>query len=153
MTPRTAAHQVPLSMGFSRQQHWNGLPFPSPVGSFPTQGSNPGILHCRQILYHLSHRNELFVCRFSHSVVSDSAIPGTAVHQPPLSMEFFRQEYWSGLPFPTPGDFLNPRTWNPCLLHWKAASSSLNHLRSPHNRLLHAYSVTQLCPTLRAHGM
>ena len=32
-------------------------------------------------------------------------IPRTAAHQAPLSMEFSRQEYWSGLPFPTPGDF------------------------------------------------
>ena len=29
-TPRTAAHQAPLSTGFSRQEHWSGLPFPSP---------------------------------------------------------------------------------------------------------------------------
>ena len=29
-TPRTAAHQVPLSTGFSRQEYWSGLPFPSP---------------------------------------------------------------------------------------------------------------------------
>ena len=29
--------------------------------------------------------------------------------QAPLSMEFSRQEYWSGLPFPPPGDLLNPR--------------------------------------------
>ena len=29
-TPKTAAHQAPLSMGFSRQEHWSGLPFPSP---------------------------------------------------------------------------------------------------------------------------
>ena len=29
-TPRTIAHQVPLSMGFSRQEHWSGLPFPPP---------------------------------------------------------------------------------------------------------------------------
>ena len=28
-TPKTAAHQVPPSLGFSRQEHWNGLPFPS----------------------------------------------------------------------------------------------------------------------------
>ena len=27
-TPWTAAHQVPLSLGFSRQEHWSGLPFP-----------------------------------------------------------------------------------------------------------------------------
>ena len=30
-TPETAAHQVPPSLGFSRQEHWSGLPFPSPV--------------------------------------------------------------------------------------------------------------------------
>ena len=30
--------------------------------------------------------------------------------QAPLSMEFFRQEYWSGLPFPSPGDLPNPGT-------------------------------------------
>ena len=30
-TPETAAHQAPLSLGFSRQEHWNGLPFPSPM--------------------------------------------------------------------------------------------------------------------------
>jgi len=32
----------------------------------------------------------------------------TIAHQAPLSMEFSRQEYWSRLPFPTPGDLLNP---------------------------------------------
>ena len=32
------------------------------------------------------------------------ATPWTVAHQTPLSMEFPRQEYWSGLPFPSPGD-------------------------------------------------
>ena len=36
------------------------------------------------------------------------ATPWTIGCQAPLSMEFSRQEYWSGLPFPTPGDFSNP---------------------------------------------
>ena len=36
------------------------------------------------------------------------AIPWTVAHQTPLSMEFFRQDYWSRLPFPTPGDLPNP---------------------------------------------
>ena len=31
-TPRAVAHQAPLSMGFSRQEYWSGLPFPSPGG-------------------------------------------------------------------------------------------------------------------------
>ena len=30
-TPQTTAHQAPLSLGFSRQEHWSGLPFPSPM--------------------------------------------------------------------------------------------------------------------------
>ena len=30
-TPQTVAHQAPLSLGFSRHEHWSGFPFPSPV--------------------------------------------------------------------------------------------------------------------------
>ena len=30
-TPETAAHKAPPSLGFSRQEHWSGLPFPSPM--------------------------------------------------------------------------------------------------------------------------
>ena len=39
------AHQAPLSMELSRQGYWSGLPFLF-QGIFPTQGSNPGLLHC-----------------------------------------------------------------------------------------------------------
>ena len=44
----------------------------------------------------------------SHSVVSTSAIPWTVAHWAPLSMEFSRQEYWSWLPCPSPGDLPDP---------------------------------------------
>ena len=44
----------------------------------------------------------------SHSVVSNSVTPRTIACQVPLSMEFSRQEYWSELPFPTPGDRPDP---------------------------------------------
>ena len=44
----------------------------------------------------------------SHSVVSDSVTPWTVAHQAPLSMGFCRQEPWSGLSFPSPGDLPNP---------------------------------------------
>ena len=57
-TPWTVAHQVPPSVEFSRQEYWSGLPFPSP-GDLPDPGSNPGLLHCRQMLYHLSHQGIL----------------------------------------------------------------------------------------------
>jgi len=33
-TPKTAAHQAHLSLGFSRQEYWSGLPFPSPIGMY-----------------------------------------------------------------------------------------------------------------------
>ena len=42
------------------------------------------------------------------SVLSDSLGPRTVAHQAPLSMEFSSQEYWSGLPFPPPGDLPDP---------------------------------------------
>ena len=40
-TPWTVARQAPLSMGFSRQEYWSGLPFPSP-GDLPDPGIEPG---------------------------------------------------------------------------------------------------------------
>ena len=40
-TPGTVACQAPLSMGFSRQEYWSGLPFPSP-GDLPDPGVEPG---------------------------------------------------------------------------------------------------------------
>ena len=50
VTPQTAAHQAPPSLGFSRQEHWSGLPFPSP-----------------------KHESERW--KWSRSVVSDSSRP------------------------------------------------------------------------------
>ena len=50
---------------------------------------------------------KIWVCVFSLSVMSDSFWPHVT-HHAPLSMQVFRQEYWSGLPFPTPGDLSNP---------------------------------------------
>ena len=40
-TPWTVARQAPQSMGFSRQEYWNGLPFPS-LGDLPIPGIEPG---------------------------------------------------------------------------------------------------------------
>ena len=48
------------------------------------------------------------VCVFSRSVVSIFATLWTVAHQAPLSLRFPRQEYWSGLPFPSPGDLPDP---------------------------------------------
>ena len=55
LTLWTIACQAPLSMGFSRQEYWSGLPCPPP-GIFPIRGSDTGLAYCRQILDHLSYQ-------------------------------------------------------------------------------------------------
>ena len=65
-------------------------------GIFMTQGLNPGLPHCRLILYHLSHQgnpcvygyiyNGILLLLFSRSVVSDSETPWTVACPAPLSM-------------------------------------------------------------------
>ena len=54
-TPWTVAFQVPPSMEFSRQDYWSGLPYPPP-GDLPYPGIEPGLLHYKQMLYHLRHQ-------------------------------------------------------------------------------------------------
>ena len=66
-----------------------------------------GYLVCQVLCQGL---NICCVCALSHSLMPDSANPWTVAHQAPLSMGFSRQEYWSGLPFPPPGDLSDPRT-------------------------------------------
>ena len=50
----------------------------------------------------------MLCCCAQYSVTYDSATPQTVARQAPLSMGLSRQEHWSGLPFPTPGDLPNP---------------------------------------------
>ena len=76
VTPKTAAHQAPPSLGFSRQEHWSGLPFPSPM-----------------------HESEKWKWKLKVKSLSHgrhSATPWTAALQAPASMGFSRQEYWRG---------------------------------------------------------
>ena len=54
----TVAHQVRPSMGFSRQEYWSGF-----QEIFPTRAFTPGLPHCRQTLYHLSHQGSLITQR------------------------------------------------------------------------------------------
>ena len=61
VTLQTAAHQAPLSMGFSRQEYWSGLHVLLQE-IFPIQGSNPHLLcllHCWWILHLLNHQENL----------------------------------------------------------------------------------------------
>ena len=58
MTPWTVACQTPLSIEFPGKNTGVGCHFLL-QGIFPAQGSNTGLLHCRHILYHLSHHGSL----------------------------------------------------------------------------------------------
>ena len=78
-TPQRAAYQAPLSLGFSRQEHWSGLPFSSSV--------------------HESEKWKMKVKSLGH--VQLFATPWAAAYQAPPSMGFSRQEYWSGVPSPS----------------------------------------------------
>ena len=57
VTPWTVACQAPLSMGYSRQEYWNGLPFPFP-GNLPDPGTEPGspALQADSLLTELSEK-------------------------------------------------------------------------------------------------
>ena len=74
------------------------------------------------------------MCVLSRSVVSNSASPWTVAHQAPLSMGFSRQEYWSGLPFPSPEDLPDPgiEPGSPALqansLSYELQGNSLNNV-------------------------
>ena len=77
------------------------------------------------------------LCAFNCSVMSDSfATAWTAACQALLSMEFFRQEYWSGLPFPPPGDLPDAGIKRMCPESPKLADNSLplSHLGSSNRR-------------------
>ena len=67
------------------------------------------------------------------SLVSDSVSPWTVACQAPLPMGFFRQEYWIGLPFSSPGDFLDPgiEPTSPASPALQADSLPLSHMGSP----------------------
>ena len=117
-TPWTAAYQAPPSMGFSRQEYWSGVSLPSPgtfivssklqlsvcnYGEFVTIMSSDFISSCFISLIPLL----LLLSRFSH--VQLCATPWTAAHQSPPSMGFSRQEYWSGVPLPSPTNATRPQ--------------------------------------------
>ena len=101
----TIAYQASPSMGFSGQEYWSGLPFPSP-GDFPDLGIKPTSPALQVGSLPLSHQGSypgVKLLLFSSLVMFDSfATPWTVACQAPLSRGFSRQEYWSGLPFPSP---------------------------------------------------
>ena len=126
-TPWTAAYQAPPSMGFSRQEYWNGLPLPSPlvmlaaaaaaksfqscptlcdpIDGSPPGSTIPGILQARileWVAISFSNAWKWKVKVKSISRVRLLVTPWTTAYQAPPSMGFSRQEYWSGVPLPSP---------------------------------------------------
>ena len=109
--PCTVAHQAPLSMGFPRQEHWSGLPFPPPR-NLPDPGIEPasimssalgGRIFTTSATWKGISSHPGILIHFSH--VQLFAIPWTVIFQVPLSMGFSRQEFCNGLPCPPLGDF------------------------------------------------
>ena len=156
-TPWTVACQVPLSVEFSRQEYWRGLPLPSP-GNLPDPGIEtmslappalaggllttvppgtptlqcaaaaakslqscptlcdpiegsppgspvPGILQARILEWVAISFSSAWKWKVKVKLLSrvrPSATPWTAAYQAPPSMGFSRQEYWSGVPLPSP---------------------------------------------------
>ena len=103
------------------------LPWPSPARSRPSleQVNWVTVPHSKQ-------RSSFLVrsCVLSHfSRVQLFVTLWTVAYQAPRSMEFSRQEYWSGLPFPAPIQGPNPHLL--CLLHRQADFLPLHHLGSP----------------------
>ena len=86
-TPWTAAYQAPLSMRFSRQEYWSGVPLPS-----------PSII--LNISLNWKWKSESEVAQSCRLFVT----PWNVAYQAPLSMGFSRQECWSGVPLPSTGE-------------------------------------------------
>ena len=98
-------------MEFSRQEYWSGLPFLS-LGDPPSPG-----IECESPALWLNSvpseppgkpRLPFSLVQFSLSVMSNSETPWTVAQRASLSMGFSRQEYWSGLPCPSPEDLPGP---------------------------------------------
>ena len=132
-----AAHQAPPSLGFSRQEHWSGLPFPSPMHEsekwkvkvkslsrvqlfatlwtaayqappsmgFSRQEDWSGVPLPSPLLTILGGKYDCCCCCWVTKLCPTLETPWTVARQAPLSMGFPRQEYWNGLPFPSPGNW------------------------------------------------
>ena len=77
----------------------------------------------------LERYSKVRLCSVTSLVSQLFAMLQTIACQAPLSMGFSRQEYWSGLPFPSPGDHPSPGI-KPMSPAWQADSLPLSHLGS-----------------------
>ena len=125
-----------LSMAFSREEYRSGFPFPS-AGDHPVPGIKP-IFSCiadrffsAEPLGKPTQQGAATAAAVqSLSCVQLFMTPWTAARQASLSMGLPRQEYWSELPFHSPGDLPYPGT-EPMSPAWQADSLPLSHLKIP----------------------
>ena len=114
---RLSACQAPLFMGISRQEYWNGLPC-LPPGDLP----NPGIKPRSPALQADSLPAEP-QGQESGSEITQSCLtlvtPWIVAYKVSPSMEFSKQEYWSVLSFPSPGDLPDPGIEPGSLASWQ----------------------------------
>ena len=143
----TVACQASLSMGFSRQEYWNGLPCPPP-GDLPDSEIKPRSPDCRQILYHLSHQTCLptTICR-GKPVASCVTVCGHT------------NSYW-GRPFAFLAGLLRQHSvWSTAGIHtslcWQAFRMQVSPLclclpdRLPGplvTHISHLYTLPRVCP-------
>ena len=103
-TQWTIDHQAPLSMGFSRQEYWSVLPFPSP-GDLLDSGVEPGLLHCGQILYCLSYQGmpmvviEMANCykSFIHLLSISVSVNGNPLQNSCLESPMYGGAWWAAV--------------------------------------------------------
>ena len=108
-TPETASYQAPLSLGFSRQEHWSGLPFPSPMHE--SESESEVAQSCQTL-------NDLMHC----------SLPGSSVH----GIFQARVLEWGAIAF----SGSNTRVWGIIRTHkklWKTLSTPriMSHIISP----------------------
>ena len=89
----------------------------------------------------LTCKLDLLVCVHACCCVQLFVTPWTVAHQAPLFMGFFRQEYWSGLLFPPPGDLPNSNSHLLCLLHQQADSLPFEPLGKPKSPSTKRFSI------------
>ena len=104
------------SKEFSRSEYWSWVARSLIQGIFPTQGLNTGLWHRRWILYQLSHQGSPRILGWvAYPFSSGFSQPRNQTGVSCTTGRFFTswdtresQEYWSGLPYPPPGDLPNP---------------------------------------------
>ena len=126
----TGAHQVPLSLGFPRQEHWSGLPFPPP-GDLPNPGIKPTSLMSPALASRLLTASLTWEAPVSHK---DTYIP-SLLNLPPTH-----------LPHPTPLGCHRTLGWVLCVIQQLPTSYLFYIWENIFSMLFSQFILTPLCP-------